>query len=274
MACAYCYVLRRKGYANPITTFVNIEGIKSNIERHASKQGLKMQSNQVDPSLWVYDIGGNGDCSVDATVSDNVRDLVDFFKGLPNAKASFVTKYVNRDLLGYDPQGKMRIRFSLMPERISKVVDVRTSRISERIAAMNSFVEAGYEVHVNFSPVIVYEGWRADYRELFSQLDDALSPEARAQLACEVVFLTHNEALHEVNLGWHPRAEDLLWTPGLQEKKVSENGATNVRYAREKKGKMVELFKGMLAESLPYCKVRFARQVHGTLGSEIFSRLW
>ena len=258
MACAYCYVPRRKGYANPITTFVNIEGVMGNIERHAKKQGLKMEPNQVDPSLWVYDIGENGDCSVDATVSDNVKDVVDLFKGLPNAKASFATKYVNRDLLDYDPQGKTRVRFSLMPERISKIVDVRTSRIRDRIAAINDFVEAGYEVHVNFSPVIVYEGWRADYVELFSQLDDALSPEAKAQLACEVIFLTHNEALHEVNLGWHPKAEDLLWTPGLQEKKVSENGAANVRYRTGKKGKMVKLFKAMLAEHLPYCTVRYA----------------
>ena len=258
MACAYCYVPRRKGYANPITTFVNIEGIMGNIERHAKKQGLKMEPNQVDPSLWVYDIGENGDCSVDATVSDNVKDIVELFKGLPNAKASFATKYVNRDLLDYDPRGKTRVRFSLMPEKIAKVVDVRTSRIAERIAAINDFVAAGYEVHVNFSPVIVYEGWRADYGELFAQLDDALSPEAKEGLACEVIFLTHNEALHEVNLGWHPKAEDLLWTPGLQERKVSENGAANVRYARGKKSKMVKLFKAMLAEGLPYCTVRYA----------------
>ncbi len=258
MACAYCYVPRRKGYANPSTTFVNIEGIMGNIERHARKQGLKMEPNQVDPSLWFYDIGENGDCSVDATVSDNVRDVVELFKRLPNAKASFATKYVNRDLLGYDPQGRTRVRFSLMPEPIAKVVDVRTSRISERISAINDFVGAGCEVHVNFSPVIVYESWRADYMELFSQIDGALSPEAKEGLACEVIFLTHNEALHEINLGWHPKAEDLLWTPDLQEGKVSENGATNVRYARGKKGKMVKLFKQMLSEHLPYCTVRYA----------------
>ncbi len=111
---------------------------------------------------------------------------------------------------------------------------------------------------VNFSPVIVYEGWCAEYGELFSQIDDALSSRAKKQLACEVIFLTHNEALHEVNLGWHPKAEDLLWTPDLQEKKVSENGAANVRYARGKKGKMVKLFGNLLAEHLPYCTVRYA----------------
>ncbi len=258
MACAYCYVPRRKGFANPITAFVNIGEIMGAVERHAAKQGRKLEPNQVDPDLWVYDVGENGDCSVDATVSDNVKDLVALFGELPNAKASFATKRVNRDLLDYDPRGKTRVRFSLMPRRIAKVLDVRTSPIPERIGAINDFVEAGYEVHVNFSPVVVYEGWTADYKGLFEELDDALSAGARAQLACEVIFLTHNAGLHEVNLGWHPKAEEYLWTPGLQEGKVSGTGGENVRYKTGKKGKMVRVFEGMLAEKLPYCRVRYA----------------
>ena len=128
---------------------------------------------------WVYDIGENGDCSVDALISDNVRDLVALFRRLPNAKASFATKFVNRDLLGYDPRGKTRIRFSLMPQRVARVVDVRTSPVAERIAAIDDFVAAGYEVHLNFSPVIYYEGWLEDYAALFEQVDDALSEAAK-----------------------------------------------------------------------------------------------
>ena len=69
---------------------------------------------------------------VDAAVTEGVRDLVALFRDLPNAKASFATKAVNRDLLTYDPRGKTRIRFSLMPEKIARVVDVRTAPIPER----------------------------------------------------------------------------------------------------------------------------------------------
>ena len=76
MSCSYCYVPRRKGYANPITVFVNIEQILGYLERHAARQGMKLEPNQCDPVDWVYDLGENGDCSVDAMVSDNVRDLV------------------------------------------------------------------------------------------------------------------------------------------------------------------------------------------------------
>ena len=258
MACSYCYVPRRKGYANPITVFANIEAVLGYLERHAGRQGVKPGPNQCDPVDWVYDIGENSDCSADALVSDNVRDLVDLFARLPNAKASFATKLVNRDLLTWDPRGGTRVRFSLMPERPSRLVDVRTSKVADRIAAMDAFVEAGYEVHVNLSPVIVHEGWLEEWAELFEQVADGTSARTRAQLAAEIIFLTHNQDLHEVNLGWHPRGEELLWRPDLQQPKRSQNGQLNVRYRTGWKGRWVQQLTDLLAEKLPECRVRYA----------------
>lgn len=253
-----CYVARRKGFANPITTFVNIEKICGYLERHAARQGIKPKATQADPKLWVYELGTNSDCSVDAAVCDNLKDLIALFRKLPNAKATFATKYVNRDLLNYDPQGKTRIRFSLMPESISKIVDVRTSKIGDRINAVNDFLAAGYEVNLNFAPVIYYDNWLADYKELFQLIDDTLSPQAKAQLQAEVVFLTHNEQLHDVNLGWHPQAEELLWRPDLQETKISGTGGQNLRYKRGFKRELVDTFCQLLTQHLPYCSIRYA----------------
>lgn len=258
MACAYCYVPRRKGYSNPVTVFANIEQITALVARNIRKQGPKTEPNQCDPEAWVYDIGENSDCSVDAVLSENVRDLCDLFRMSPTAKASFATKWVNRDLLDWDPMGRTRIRFSLMPHETAKVTDIRTSPMAERIAAVNDFVDAGYEVHLNFSPVILTPTWEVDWAELLRQVDDVLSPAAKTQLAAEVIFLTHNEGLHEVNLGWHPKAEELLWRPDLQETKVSQNGAVNVRYRRDTKGQLVERFRELVAEHLPSCRLRYA----------------
>lgn len=258
LSCAYCYVPRHKGYANPITTFANIEDVLKALRKHAEGLGTKVESNSVDPHAWVYDLGENSDLSVDALISDNVRDQITLFRDLPNAKASFATKYVNRELLNYDPQGRTRLRFSLMPASVARVVDIGTSTIPERLAAINEFVEAGYEVHLNFSPVIIFEGWTAAYTELFRQVDAVLSPQAKAQLAAEVIFLTHNAGLHEVNLGWHPKAEGLLWTPQWQETKRSQYGGINLRYRRGLKGQAVERFTALLRKELPYCTVRYA----------------
>ena len=258
MACVYCYVARRKGFANPITTFVNIERICRYLDRHTAKQGMKLEPDQVDPKYWVYDIGCNNDCSADALISNNVRDLVSLFRTIPNSKASFATKLVNRDLLNYDPQGKTRIRFSLMPQSIASTVDVRTSAISDRIAAVNDFVEAGYEVHLNFSPVVYYEGWQEDYEQLFQEIDDVLSPQAKDQLQAEIIFLTHNQSLHERNLEWNPKAEELLWMPEKQEVKYSQYGGRNLRYKRNFKRELVDSFSEQLNRQLPYCNIRYA----------------
>jgi len=258
MACAYCYVPRRKGYSNPITTFANIEQITGYLGRHIARQGVKPTPNQCDPAAWVYDIGENSDCSVDALISDNVADLVTLFRDRPTAKASFATKHVNRDLLDWDPRGRTRVRFSLMPAAMARLTDLRTSPVAERIAAIDDFVAAGYEVHVNFSPVIVGEGWLEQWSELFDQLHDGIGDAARRQLAAEIIFLTHNEQLHGVNLGWHPRAEEVLWRPDLQERKRSENGATNVRYRSGAKRGYVEQLQTLLRQKLPYCAVRYA----------------
>jgi spore photoproduct lyase family protein len=258
MACAYCYVARRKGHANPITVFANIEGILAATARHAAQQGPKREANQVDPEAWVYDLGENGDLSVDALISDNVRDLVALFRTLPNAKGSFATKGVTPALLGYEPQGRTRIRMSLMPHGMAKLLDVRAPSIAERMAFVPELHRAGYEVHLNFSPVVLHEGWEAEWTALFAELDALLPAAVKQQLAAEIIMLTHNEALHEVNLAWHPKAEEMLWRPDIQEEKRSEAGGVNLRYRTGWKGRWLARFQALLAQHMPYCRVRYA----------------
>ncbi len=258
MACAYCYVARRKGHTNPITVFANIGEIAASIDRHAARQGPKAEANQVDPLAWVYDLGENGDLSVDALISDNVRDLVALFRGLPHAKASFATKWVNPDLLDHDPQGRTRIRMSLMPPDMARLLDVRTSPVAERIAFLPDLHRAGYEVQLNFSPVVLREGWEGEWRDLFAALDDTLPAAVKDGLAAEVIMLTHNAGLHETNLAWHPKAEELLWRPDIQEEKRSEGGQTNLRYRTGWKGRWLRRFLDLLESRMPYCRVRYA----------------
>ncbi|WP_346434236.1 spore photoproduct lyase family protein [Streptomyces pyxinae] len=258
MACAYCYVPRRKGYANPITVFTNVDAIAGAVHRHLTALGPKPEPNQCDPEAWVYDIGENGDCSVDALISENTADLIRAFREWPTAKASFATKFVNRELLELDPRGRTRVRFSVMPPGDSRLLDVRTSPVADRIAAAGDFLAAGYEVHFNLSPVVVRPGWEADWAELLRELDEVLPAAVKARAAAEVIMLTHNRELHEVNLGWHPRAEEVLWRPEAQQAKRSENGAVNVRYRDDLKRAAVARLTELIAAHAPWLRVRYA----------------
>jgi hypothetical protein len=178
--------------------------------------------------------------------------------GCAMACASFATKFVNRELLDLDPQGRTRIHFSLTPENDAKLLDVRTSTIGERIAAIDDFVAAGYEVRLNFSPVVLHEGWERDWADLLQRLDDELGEPFKQQAACEIIMLTHNRDLHEVNLGWHPKAEDALWRPDLQQPKRSQSGMWNVHYRNDHKREGVRTLQDLIAAHAPWLHVRYA----------------
>ncbi|WP_462265157.1 spore photoproduct lyase family protein [Mucilaginibacter sp.] len=261
--CAYCYVDRHKAI-NPITIFTNVDEIMATVNKHVMSQPWPRVPNQTDAEFYTYDIGCNSDIAIDYSISDSIQKAFDFFKHHERAKATFATKFVNRDLLGFNPERKVRIRFSLMPAEVSRLVDVRTDSIDKRLQAINEFYEAGYDVHVNFSPVIVYDrvrgverDWEEDYRELFQQLNAAVSPAVKEQMECEVIFLTHNQFQHQANLSINPKAEELLWLPELQETKRSSFGGINIRYEHQAKAQMIDTFINMLTQEIPWCGIRY-----------------
>ncbi|WP_207434580.1 spore photoproduct lyase family protein [Sabulibacter ruber] len=255
-ACAYCYVDRNKA-VNPITLFTNTEEILLAVDKHVQQQAWPKVPNQTHAQFYTYDIGCNSDVSVDASISDSVETAVHFFREHPKAFATFATKFVNPQMLTYDPQGKTRIRFSLLPRKVSKLVDVRTDSLEKRLAAINDFYQAGYDVHVNFSPVIVYEGWLDDYRELFEQLNEVVHPNLKKQMDCEVIFLTHNQWQHNINLSINPKAEDLIWAPEIQESKKSQFGGINIRYQYQLKAGWINDFRKLQQEVIPWCTIRY-----------------
>lgn len=262
-ACAYCYVDRHKPL-NPITLFTNVEQHMATVDKHVNSLNWPKVPNQTDPVYWTYDIGCNSDVSMDYNISPAMKDVFAFYRDHPKAKATFATKFVNPELLKFNPQRKIRIRMSLMPAHVSRLVDVRTDSIENRLQAINDFYDAGYEVHVNFSPVIVYNrfrgeerNWLDDYRQLFRQLNESVKPEVKEQMQSEVIFLTHNALQHQYNLDINPLAEELLWVPELQETKRSSFGGINIRYDHTIKSKMIEQFVAVLEEEIPWCEIRY-----------------
>ncbi len=258
-SCQYCYVARRKGGSNPLTIFVNIEEIAASIRKHQKKLGAKIEPNQCDDKFWTYDIGCNADLSADSFVCDNPGFLVHEFVTMDFAKATFATKTVHDDYwLALNPKGKTRIRYSLMPQKVARYVDIGTSPISERIQSTNKLVEAGYEVHFSFAPIIIYSGeeWKDEWKKLYREIDETLSAKAKAQLKCEAFFLTHSKDLHEINLQWNARGEDFLWSPALQVPK--KTAPDTLVYDYNFRQRELAEFEQTLAEYLPYCPVRYS----------------
>ena len=247
--CSYCYMKRHK--AEGLTIAKNDGEILTAINNHVMWAEVE-KPNQTHEEFITYDISCNEDFALHHKYH-NWQYIFDFFKTHPRAMASFATKYVCEEFLNYNPEKKVRIRFSLMPEKIRAIVEPNTSTIEERIKAIPKFINAGYDVHINFSPVIVYDGWELDYLNLFESLSHLKGLDVRA----EVIFLTHNEAKHKSNILKKLPGEELLWTPDIQESKISEYGGKNIRYKRHLKSVFIEDFKYIHDLIIPWNTIRY-----------------
>jgi len=249
--CSYCYMKRHK--PDGLSVAVNPHDILTHVNNHAYFTPVD-KPNQTHAKYTTYDISCNEDFALHAKYHAWEK-VFEFFRDHPIAMGSFATKYVNEKLLEFNPKGKIRIRFSLLPQKMADVHEKNTSKIIDRIKAINKFVDAGYDVHINYSPVIVYDGWLQDYAELFDLVDEHVN--WKEQVLAEVIFLTHNFKKHTVNLQNHPQTEVTLWSPDIQEAKISQYGGENIRYKFEKKREFIQEFKDLHSSKIPWNKIRY-----------------
>jgi spore photoproduct lyase len=144
-----------------------------------------------------------------------------------------------------------------MPQELSDKLEPNTSSIIERIQAINLFYQAGYDVHVNFSPIIILPGTKKLYQELFRQVDDLVNNDIKPNVLAECIMLTHNSGMHEYNLVNNPEAEKLLWVPEFQENKISSYGSKNIRYKWQLKNKYIQDFVKLHDEIIPWNTIRY-----------------
>lgn len=252
--CAYCYCKRHVNDGVSIAS--NVGQLLDKINSHVYFYADALKPNQTHPEYITYDIGCNSDMALHLKHWD-WRAVFDYFRDHPKAMGSFATKYVNEKLLSYNPCGKIRIRFSLMPQKYADILEPNTTKIIDRIKAINYFIEAGYDVHVNFSPVIVTDDWLYQYRLLFEGLDALVDTNYKNRVKAEVIFLTHNEKKHATNLINQTPGEELLWTPQIQENKISKTGGKNIRYKHQLKKDYIDQWTNLHDEVIPWNKIRY-----------------
>jgi spore photoproduct lyase len=250
--CGYCYCKRHKTEGVDIAS--NINDILTAVDHHVWFADVE-KPNQTHPEFITYDLGCNSDMALHAKHYDWVK-VFDFFKNHPKAMGSFATKYVNVNLINYNPQGKIRIRFSLMPQIMSDKLEPNTSKIIDRIKAIDAFIDAGYDVHINFSPVIVADNWLEEYKDLFHIVNDYV--DYKDVVKCEVIFLTHNENKHKYNLVNNITGEEeYLWVPTIQESKISQYGGKNIRYKHNLKAEYIEEWTKLHNDIISWNTIRY-----------------
>ncbi len=198
--CMYCYLVCNYNKCAYLRLFVNREYMLDKIKKTA---------NKADKDL-VFEIGSNSDLILENTITGNLEWTIENFKDNPKGKLTFPTKFDMVDsILDLEHNGKIIVRMSLNPEEIINKVEFGTSRLKNRIQAINKLVEAGYTVGILIAPIILVDNWKTLYEELLKQMVQELSSKAKKEVFFELIFMTYSYVHNAINHEAFPNAIEL-----------------------------------------------------------------
>ena len=198
--CMYCYLVCNYNKCAYLRLFVNREQMLEKIIRTAQKSEKEL----------TFEIGSNSDLILENSITGNLVWTIENFANSEKGFLTFPTKFSMVDeILPLKHNGKIIIRMSVNPEEIINKVEFGTSRLKERIEAINKLAEAGYKIGILIAPVILVENWQKLYTELIKNLYENLSSKVKKEAFFEIIFMTYSYIHTRINEEAFPNAINL-----------------------------------------------------------------
>lgn len=199
-SCLYCYLVCNYNKCAYLRLFVNREQMLEKIIKTAEKSDKNLN----------FEIGSNSDLILENSITNNLVWTIDNFKNTSKGTLTFPTKFdMVDDILNLDHRGKIIIRMSVNPEFIINRVELGTSRLEDRIEAINKLKDAGYKIGILIAPVIFVDNWQQLYLELIQRLYSELSEQVKKDVFFEVIFMTYSYVHTKINEEAFPNAINL-----------------------------------------------------------------
>ena len=238
----YCYMSRYNG--KRVFVNKNVDDIYQSVVEW-EKEFVKVPDQQ-DPIYTMVDIACNSDLVL--MQKHMPEPLIDYLKRYddhPQLNSTMATKYpglLNLNVKTFNK--KPRVRVSLMPQKYSNILEPKMQKIVSRIADINRLKELGWEVHLNYSPLVFYPGWKEEYDNLFSMVKDAAG-----ENKCEVIALTNH--VKQMNKA-KPEARELM-----RRSYEIKNQSGVMRYPLEHKGRLLSEFKEIYSKYFSIKTIRY-----------------
>lgn len=184
----YCYMSRYNGRRVFVNTNVD-EIFQSVVEWEKTYNKVP---DQQDPVYTMVDIA----CNTDLVLMQkhvkktgfSLHNYLLMYDKHENLNTTMATKYPGLLTLDVRHFNKPpRVRVSLMPQTYSNVLEPKMQKISSRIEDINRLKDLGWEVHINYSPVVFQRRWIQEYDDLFAEVKRVAGVNK-----CEVIVLTNH----------------------------------------------------------------------------------
>ena len=199
--CMYCYLVCNYNKCAYLRLFVNREEMLDKIIKTAQKSEKEL----------TFEIGSNSDLILENTITNNLVCTIENFANTEKGKLTLPTKFnMVDDILTLKHNRKVIIRMSVNPEEIINKVEFGTSRLAQRVEAINKLIEADYPVGILIAPVILVENWKELYSNLIKYLYDNLSKKVKKEVFFEIIFMTYSYVHNAINREAFPNAINLF----------------------------------------------------------------
>lgn len=240
--CMYCYLVCNYNKCSYLRIFVNREEMLNKI--------IKV-SNQSEKEL-TFEIGSNSDLILENTITHNLEWTIENFNA-EKGYLTFPTKFDMVDpLLNLKNKEKIIVRMSMNPEEIINRVEFGTSRLNNRIEAINKLKEAGYKVGILIAPIILVDNWEELYEQLIKKLSEELSGEVKQEAVFELIFMTYSYVHKMINQDAFPNAIN-LFNPEI----MTGRGRGKYMYKKETREKAENFLRKIMRKYLPNSKILY-----------------
>ena len=242
-SCMYCYLVCNYNKCSYLRLFVNREKMLEKI--------IKVAENS-DRNL-TFEIGSNSDLILENTITNNLVWTIENFKNVKKGHLTFPTKFDMVDsLLPLNHNGKITIRMSFNPEEIINKVEFGTSRLHERIIAINKLKEAGYNIGILIAPIILVDNWKKIYKELIQTLGQELSESVKKETFFELIFMTYSYVHTKINEEAFPNSINLY-----NKELMTGRGRGKYAYKRDIRNEAEKFFKEEMYNYFPNNKIEY-----------------
>ena len=164
--CEYCYLQTTQGEKPFMKIFLNIEEILANIQTY-------IDDNM--PNITTFECASITDPIALEHLSGNLKRCIEFFGESSKGRLRLVTKFDDVDpFLKLKHNNHTKFRFTLNSRYVIDNFEHNTSSFNDRIDAVKKIAAGGYPIGFIIAPIMIYDNWREEYKELFETLKIAL----------------------------------------------------------------------------------------------------
>lgn len=197
-SCEYCYLQTTQGEKPFMKIFVNIEDILNVIQEHI---------NINLPNITTFESGSITDPVALEHLTGNLKRCIEFFGSSENGRLRVITKFNNVDsFLNINHNNHTKFRFSINTSYVINKFEHNTSTYEERIAAAKKIADSGYPIGFIIAPIMIYDNWKSDYKELIHKLKSELG-DYNNQITFELIQHRYTATAKELILTRFPNTE-------------------------------------------------------------------